>query len=533
LLSPQKAVFEDNLLMPSDYTSNNVFCKTGLDVTSTSSIDCFNNDIYSTKISNTHSESLRYRSSSLDDSNISAQQYSSSNGYGLVNSAAAVAKGAGQNTFGDVADVGGNDWGADMVKAPESWAKGYTGQGVVVAVLDTGVDFNHEDLKNNIWTNPNDDANDNYANDIHGWNFVDNNNDVMDRDGHGTHVSGSIAGEKNSYGVTGVAYNAKIMPVKVLDDTGSGTYDTITKGIYYAVDHGANVINMSLGGGGANKSMQDALEYASSKNVIVVMAAGNSSGSAPIYPARYAQNTGVAVGAVEKDKTLASFSNRAGTDELKYVTAPGVSIYSTVPNNGYESYSGTSMAAPHVAGVVALMLSANPNLSDSQVRQILAETSSNSEQGTTPNPNPGFDFGDIFPGFNLGSGNFPFSNKIESNIEFGVGTEKNTLTLIDNAITTNRDAILDWDGGIGMSDRNLAYNYAGNTQLPSRDEIMNSEISQYWSQSPNNFTSMAAKDPSSPEGIFERYGQILLAPYQDLIRFIPGSTPTNPNKPNK
>lgn len=514
--------------MPSDYTSNDVFSKQGLNVTPTTSVDCFNsNDIHSPRISS---------SSISNDSDISAQQYSSTNGYGLVNAAAAVAKGAGQNTYGDVADVGGNDWGADMVKAPESWAKGYTGQGVVVAVLDTGVDFNHVDLKDNIWTNPNDDTKDGYAGDIHGWNFVDNNNDVMDRDGHGTHVSGTIAGEKNNYGVTGVAYNAKIMPVKVLDDTGSGSYDTITKGIHYAVDHGANVINMSLGGGGANKSMQDALEYASSKNVIVVMAAGNNSGSAPIYPARYAQTTGVAVGAVDKDKTLASFSNLAGTDQLSYVTAPGVSIYSTVPNNSYATYSGTSMAAPHVAGVVALMLSANHNLTDSQVRQILADTSSNSESGSTPKPkpNPGFDFGDIFPGF----GNQHFSNKIDStasnsHIGFGLGTNQNNLTLVGNTITTSKDGILDLDGNGCEGDRNLSYEYAGNTQLPSSNTMVNSEISQYWSQNQNSFTSMAAKDPSSPEGIFERYGQILLAPYQDMIRFIPGNTPSNPTKPNK
>jgi subtilisin len=509
--------------MPSDYTSNNVFSKQGLNVAPTTPVDYFNsNEIYNASRSQNYTDG------------VSTQQYSSTDGYGLVNGAAAVAKAAGQNTFGDVPDLGGYNWGADMVKAPESWAKGYTGQDVVVAVLDTGVDFNHEDLKDNIWTNPNDDTKDGYAGDIHGWNFVDNNNNVMDKDGHGTHVSGTIAGENNSYGVTGIAYNAKIMPVKVLDDTGSGSSDTITKGIYYAVDHGANVINMSLGGGGANQSMQDALQYASSKNVIVVMAAGNGSGSAPIYPARYAQNTGVAVGAVEQDKTLASFSNRAGTDELSYVTAPGVSIYSTVPNNGYQTYSGTSMAAPHVAGVVALMLSANHSLSDSQVRQILADTSSNSGKGSTPKPSPGFNFGDILPGFSSGFSNFPFSNKIESTTvsnspNFGV--DQNSLALSENSITTSKDAIFDLDGSAG--DRNLSYEYVGNTKLLSSDILVNSVMSEYWSQNQNDFTSMAAKDPSSPEGIFERYGQILLAPYQDLIRFIPGNTPSNPSKPNK
>jgi subtilisin family serine protease len=181
----------------------------------------------------------------------------------------------------------------------------------------------------------------------------------------------------NGYGVTGIAYDSKIMPVKVLDDEGSGSYGAIAKGIYYAVDNGADVINLSLGGGRSNDTLQKAIEYASSKGVIVVMAAGNSGGSQPAYPARYAKNYGLAVGAVDENKNLADFSNRAGADPLTYVTAPGVNVYSTIPGNEYASYSGTSMATPHVAGVVALMLSANPNLSDAQVRQIIAETSGN------------------------------------------------------------------------------------------------------------------------------------------------------------
>jgi subtilisin family serine protease len=128
--------------------------------------------------------------------------YNPTSGYGLVNAAAAVAKAVGQNTFADVPNLGGNNWGADLIKAPEAWTKGYTGQGVVVAVLDTGVDYNHSDLKDNIWTNSQeiagnglDDDGDGYIDDIHGWNFVNNNSDVMDRNGHGSHVAGIIAGE--------------------------------------------------------------------------------------------------------------------------------------------------------------------------------------------------------------------------------------------------------------------------------------------------------------------------------------------------
>ncbi|MDF5730944.1 MAG: S8 family peptidase [Rhizonema sp. PD38] len=328
-------------------------------------------------------------SASIVDNYTTASRYNSTSGYGLVNAGAAVAEASGQNTFADVSNLGGNNWGADLIKAPEAWAKGYTGKGVVVAVLDTGVDYNHPDLKDNIWTNPNpgtgkDNNGNAYVNDIHGWNFVDNNNDVMDKDGHGTHVSGTIAGENNGFGVTGIAYDAKIMAVKVLDDSGAGSYSSITNGIYYAVNHGANVINLSLGSTSPDSSLESALKYASSKNVIVAMAAGNDGGTTPEYPAHYAQNVGFAVGAVDQSNKIAYFSNRSGSQSFPYVTAPGVNVYSTIPGNKYAYYSGTSMASPHVAGLIALMLSANHNLSESQVSQIITSTAGNSTQSTQP-----------------------------------------------------------------------------------------------------------------------------------------------------
>ena len=221
----------------------------------------------------------------------------------------------------------------------------------------------------------------------------------MDLDGHGTHVSGTIAGENNGFGVTGIAYDAQIMPVKVLDDFGTGSNTAVADGIYYAVDNGADVINLSLGGSFPNSEVEEAVKYASEQGVTVVMAAGNSSGQMPLYPARYADRYGIAVGAIDEDKTLASFSNRAGSEELTYVTAPGVDIYSTLPDNQYESYSGTSMATPHIAGVVALMLSANSSLNNEQIRQILEETSSNDGEDTPLFP----DFSDFFPGLSLNS----------------------------------------------------------------------------------------------------------------------------------
>ncbi|NJL09488.1 MAG: S8 family serine peptidase [Calothrix sp. SM1_7_51] len=326
--------------------------------------------------------------------------YSSSSGYGLANAAAAVASANGEkNPYPDVSNLGGNDWGADMVKAPSAWAKGYTGQGIVVAVVDTGIDFNHQDLKDNIWTNPKeidgngkDDDGNGYVDDIHGWNFVSNNSNVMDENGHGTHVSGTIAAQRNNTGATGIAYGAKIMPVKVLDGNGTGSSENVAKGIRFAADSGANVINLSLGSSYPDKEIESAIEYANGKGSVVVMAAGNDGGSTPEYPARYAKNWGVAVGAVDKNNKIANFSNRAGSDKLPYVTAPGVDIYSTLPNNSYGSYSGTSMAAPHVAGVVALMLSANPNLNPNQVKQILTDSAGSKSDDVTPPPGFRFPF---------------------------------------------------------------------------------------------------------------------------------------------
>ncbi len=387
--------------MPINYTSNNFLSNQGLNINPISSENYFNlNDDYSLRLSGRSSFNPVVNNLETDTvepftmTNATASgKYSFTSGYGLINAAAAVAKAAGQNTFADVPALGGNNWGADLIKAPEAWAKGYTGKGVVVAVLDTGVDYTHPDLKDNIWTNPNpgngkDNNGDGYINDIHGWNFVDNNNDVLGKDkiGHGTHVAGTIAGENNGFGVTGIAYDAKIMPVKVLDDSGAGSNATIIKGIHYAVDRGANVINLSLGGGNGDSSLESAIQYASSKNVVVVMAAGNESGIAPSYPARYAKNSGLAVGAVDQNKNMPDFSNRAGFNQLAYVTAPGVNIYSTIPDNQYASYSGTSMATPHVAGVVALMLSANHNLTDSQVRQIVTQPAGNSTQAAKASP---------------------------------------------------------------------------------------------------------------------------------------------------
>lgn len=309
--------------------------------------------------------------------------FNSNYGYGLVDASAAVAYALGQSSpFAEVTNLGGNNWGLDMVKAPEVWAQGYTGQDIVVAVIDTGVDYNHPDLAANIWVNSGeipgngiDDDGNGFIDDVWGWNFVDNNNDPMDKHGHGTHVAGTIAAEKNDFGVTGIAHNAKIMPIKVIGDQGWEQYhQDLANGIRYAADNGAHIINLSLRTATDISAVKDAIEYAQEKGSIVVMAAGNDGDLQPVYPAYYATDWGIAVGAVDSTNKMASFSNRAGTTLLDYVVAPGVNVYSTTPNNTYGYKSGTSMATPHVAGVAALILSANPNLTAAEVESILIQT---------------------------------------------------------------------------------------------------------------------------------------------------------------
>ena len=324
----------------------------------------------------------------------SPNSFDSQTGYGFLDANLAVAEAVGQEFFPDAPDFGSSDdWALNMINAPDVWQQGYTGQGVVVAVLDTGVDRNHPDLFSNIWTNDDeipgdgvDNDNNGFVDDFWGWNFAENKNNTLDRQGHGTHVAGTIAALNDNVGNTGVAYDAQIMPVKVLGDDGSGSFQRVANGIVYAVDNGADVINMSLGGPSFVPVIEQAIAYASSRGVIVVSAAGNESASQPSTPAIYADEYGVAVGAVDRGNNFSSFSNRAGgDDDLLYVTAPGEAILSTIPNQRYDSFDGTSMATPHVAGVVALMLEANPNLTDSQVRQIIANSTTDTPGVITSN----------------------------------------------------------------------------------------------------------------------------------------------------
>lgn len=241
-----------------------------------------------------------------------------------------------------------DQWGMKKVQAPAAWER-TKGDGVKIAILDTGIDQNHPDLSSKIVAQKN----------FTGKGIPD------DRYGHGTHVAGiASAITNNGIGVAGLGYNAKLMNGKVLSDTGSGYYSWIASGVIWAADNGAKVINMSLGGGADDSTLQSAVNYAWTKGVVVVAAAGNNSNSNPFYPAYYGNC--IAVAATDSSDLKPYWSNFGR--EWVDVAAPGVDIYSTLNTGGYGLMSGTSMASPHVAGLAALVWATQYGASNGNVR---------------------------------------------------------------------------------------------------------------------------------------------------------------------
>ncbi|MEG4348648.1 S8 family serine peptidase [Microcoleus sp. LAD1_D3] len=359
--------------------------------------------IYQYQGSTTFSLNLSATPATVSANNASnLQGFDSRFGFGLVNAAAAVAKAQGTATFPDVPDLGGDEWGRDLIKAPEVWAQGLTGDGIVVAVIDSGVDYNHPDLTGNIWSNAGetgvdaigrnkasngvDDDGNGFVDDFRGWDFVNNDNDPMDDNNHGTHISGLVAAKRDGVGITGTAPTAKIMPLKILDGAGEGKIRDEINAINYAVANGAKIINVSLGGLQLNEQELDAIRVAEAQGAIVISAAGNDARLQPDYPARFANEVGIAVGGVTQNGLFADYSNQAGTETINYFVAPGGDggradfgdVYSTVPLSQpgipYRYFAGTSMAVPQISGVIALMLQANPSLTPADIKRILAET---------------------------------------------------------------------------------------------------------------------------------------------------------------
>lgn len=294
--------------------------------------------------------------------------------WGLVNT--------GQKDCRDQEGIAGADIAVESL-----WSQGHTGsKDILVAVIDTGVDWDHPDLAGNLYTNPGeagelsengiDDDGNGFIDDTHGWNFYANDRNSDDDHNHGTHCAGTIgAVANNSEGVAGVVWNVSILPVKFLSSGGSGTLEAAVESINYATLMGVDIMSNSWGGGGFTAIMEDSIKKARDAGISFIAAAGNdgaSNDSRPHYPSNYQVENVIAVAASDNRDGLAYFSNYGDT---VHVAAPGVHVWSTVKDGGYDCYSGTSMATPHVAGAVAMLFSIFPDMDPVEVKDRLITTS--------------------------------------------------------------------------------------------------------------------------------------------------------------
>ncbi|MBN2474057.1 MAG: S8 family serine peptidase [Pirellulales bacterium] len=276
----------------------------------------------------------------------------------------------------------GGTAGAD-IEAEAAWDISTGAGSIVVGVIDTGVDYTHPDLAANIWTNPGeiagngfDDDGNGFVDDVHGYDFVNNDGDPMDDHNHGTHVAGTIAAEgNNGSGIVGVNWSSSIMGLKFLSASGSGYTSDAVRAVNYATmmrtQYGVNVrlTNNSWGGGGYSSALAAAIAAGGDAGMLFVAAAGNDGANndlSPHYPSDYELPNVLSVAASDDADNLAWFSNY-GVSTV-HLAAPGVSIYSTITGGGYASYSGTSMATPHVSGVAALAWSVTPTATVAEIR---------------------------------------------------------------------------------------------------------------------------------------------------------------------
>jgi subtilisin family serine protease len=286
-------------------------------------------------------------------------------------------------------NVGQSGGTADAdIDALEAWQISTGSDSVIVAVIDTGIDYTHPDLVDNMWVNTGeipgngiDDEGNGFIDDVYGYDFVDNDGDPFDDEGHGTHVAGTIgATGNNGVGVVGVSWDVSLMGLKFLGPDGGTTANAI-RAVNYATmmrtrfGHNVRVTNNSWGGGGLSTGLRDAIEAGAAADIVFVAAAGNSgvnNDGSPHYPSSYTSDAVISVAATDRNDVLASFSNYGATSVD--LAAPGVSILSTVPGGGYASYNGTSMATPHVSGAAALALAVDPTLSVAELRAVILDT---------------------------------------------------------------------------------------------------------------------------------------------------------------
>jgi len=290
-------------------------------------------------------------------------------------------------------------WYIEKIHLDQAWNKTYGDPNVLIGIIDTGIDYNHEDLHTNLWINPGEDLNGNgliepsdfngidddnngFVDDIHGWDFTDaphfpdggdyreRDNDPIDEHGHGTNVAGIVAAvANNSLGIAGVAPNCRMMNLRAGTSQGLLEEDDVASAIIYAVDNGARIINMSFGDVATSQMLRDVCQFAYQSGVVLIASAGNSQSAEVHYPSGFSET--ISIGATTEEDYLAGFSNYGATVDL---VAPGVSLLTTAKDNQYKTFSGTSAAAPVVSGVAGLILSLRPQLSNQDVRNILVSS---------------------------------------------------------------------------------------------------------------------------------------------------------------
>lgn len=276
-------------------------------------------------------------------------------------------------------DLSSEQWALKTVEAEKAWKVTTGSKDTVVAVIDTGIDYTHPNLKFQMWTNTSPSP----SNDVMGANFstmddegkVVMTGDPKDDHGHGTHCAGVIGAAHMGSGTKGLNAQINLMAVKFLDSQGSGSTVGAINSIIYATDHGAKILSNSWGGGSYSRSLKAAIEYAQAHGVLFVAAAGNearNNDTKPTYPASYKLDNILSVAATDNKDEMAYFSNFGLS---VHIAAPGVDILSTVLNGGFETMSGTSMATPHVAGAAALLLSLDPSLSYLEIKKRIIDSS--------------------------------------------------------------------------------------------------------------------------------------------------------------
>jgi subtilisin family serine protease len=342
----------------------------------------------------------------------------------------------------------GSQWHLATIQAPNAWGITTGTSATAIAVIDSGVDTSHADLAPKLAA---------------GWNFLTGTSAIVDNTGHGTATSGTIAADTNNgVGVAGVAWGNMIMPLVVVDSTGSASYSNIASAITYAADHGARIMNISIAGSSASSTLQSAVNYAWNKGAVIFASAGNYSTSAPYYPA--ACDNVVAVSATDSTDLLASYSNFGSWIDL---SAPGSSIMTTSSGSSYGSWSGTSFSAPVAAGVAALVLAERPSLSAAALVSLLEQ---NSDDLGAPGYDTSFGYGRVNAyRAVLAAQNLPASDTIPPSVSItspGTGaTVSGSVqvqgTATDNVGVTGIQFLL--DGQLVSSSAGSPFSFAWNT----------------------------------------------------------------------